>query len=254
MRNRITAGVAVLVLTVFAALLVFFAAAQTGGPATVNAQQATSDANSGISVNGQGKVSLKPNIAIANIGVDITTVSLTDATAQSNSKMTAVIDKLKSLGIDEKDIQTTNYSLYPITQQPPKPDGSGTPGITGYRVSNQVRVTIRKIADVGKALDAAVGAGANNIYGVTFGVDDLTPYQQQARAAAIKDAQDKATQLAKTANIQLGPVIAISEGSQSPSPIRYAATAFSAAGASDVPVQTGEMQVTVDVTVRFGIK
>ncbi len=254
MRSKITVGVIVLVLAIFTALSVFFAAAQSTGPATVNAQQATTDPSSGISVDGQGKVTLKPNIAIANIGVDITTVSLTDATAQSNSKMTAVIDKLKSLGIDEKDIQTTNYNLYPITQQPQKPDGSGTPGIAGYRVSNQVRVTVRKTADLGKVLDAAVGAGANNIYGVTFGVDDLTPYQQQARAAAIKDAQDKASQLAKTANIQLGPVIAISEGSQSPSPVRFAATAFSAAGASDVPVQTGEMQVTVDVTVRFGIK
>lgn len=254
MRNRITVVTGVLLLTIFAALALFFAAAQTGGPATVNAQQATTDANSGISVNGQGKVSLKPNIAIANIGVDITTISLSDATTQANSKMTAVIDKLKSLGIDEKDIQTTNYNLYPITQQPPKPEGSGTPGITGYRVSNQVRVTIRKISDVGKVLDAAVGAGANNIYGVTFGVDDLTSYQQQARASAVKDAQDKASQLAKTANIQLGPVIAISEGSPSPSPIRFGATSFGAGGASDVPVQTGEMQVIVDVTVRFGIK
>lgn len=251
MRNRILALITVLALTV---IMVLFAVAQAGGPATANAQQATTDANGGITVNGQGKISLKPNIAIANIGVDITTVSLTDATTQANSEMTAVIDKLKSMGIDEKDIQTTNYNLYPITQQGPKPDGSGTPGITGYRVSNQVRVTIRKIADLGKVLDAAVGAGANNIYGVSFAVDDLTPYQQQARAAAIKDAQDKATQLAKAANIQLGSVIAISEGTQVPSPIRVASTAFATSGASDVPVQTGEMQITVDVNVRFGIK
>ncbi|MBI4787529.1 MAG: SIMPL domain-containing protein [Chloroflexi bacterium] len=261
MPNRMIIGIAALLLTVAAALGTLFAVtpqltpsiAEANQPANANAQVAA-DVNTGIMVSGEGKVNVKPNIAIANIGVDITTASLSDATNQANTKMAAVIEKLKSLGIAEKDIQTTSYNLYPITQQPRTPDGSGTPTITGYRVSNQVRVTIRKIDDLGKILEQAVSAGANSIYGVSFGVDDLAPYQQQARAAAIKDAQDKAAQLAKSANIQLGPVLAISEGTQGPGPVFATNARLSLAQGGEVPVQTGETQIIVNVSVRFGIK
>lgn len=262
MNIRIMRGTAVLALITVVALLGLWAlgpqfapsTAQAGGVSAVNSAQATTDVNTGITVSGEGKASVKPNIAIATIGVDITTVTLNDATTQANTKMAAVIDKLKSMGVDDKDIQTSNYSLYPITAPSPKgPEGSTPPSITGYRVTNQVRVTIRKITDVGKLLDSAVTAGANNIYGVSFSVDDLTPFQQQARAAAIKDAQDKAGQLAKDAGVALGPVIAITEGSAGPVPMPAAAVRF-ASGASDVPIQTGDMQVVVDVGIRFGIK
>ena len=115
-------------------------------------------------------------------------------------------------------------------------------------------MTIRKLEDLGKILDASVTAGANSIFGVSFGVDDLTPYQQQARAAAVKDAQDKAAQLAKSANIQLGPVLAISEGTQMPGPVISSNARLSLAQGGEVPVQTGETQIVVNVNVRFGIK
>ena len=258
MANRMILGFAALAITVAAALTLYVAVTPHLTPgvaqAGVNTQQATTDPNVGILVFGEGKVSVKPNLAIATIGVDITTASLSDATSQANAKMAAVIEKLKSFGIADKDIQTSNYNLFPITQQPRTPDGSGTPTITGYRVSNQVRVTIRKLEDLGKILDASVTAGANSIYGVSFGVDDLTPYQLQARAAAVKDAQDKAAQLAKSANIQLGPVLAISEGTQMPGPVISSNARLSLAAGGEVPVQTGETQIVVNVNVRFGIK
>lgn len=262
MSNRILFGSAVLVFATVAALVglsIFnplIPTVQAGDVSAINLQQATTDNNTGIVVSGEGKVNVKPNIAIATIGVDITTATLGDATTQANTKMNAVIEKLKSMGIDDKDIQTSNYNLYPITNQnqPKGPDsGNTTPTITGYHVTNQVRVTIRKTADLGKILDAAVNAGANNIYGVSFGVDDMSPYQAQARAAAYKDALDKANQLAKTANITLGPVLAITEGASMPTPLP-AARAYGLGGATDVPVETGQMQVVIDVTVRYGIK
>jgi len=193
----------------------------------------------------------KPNTATASIGVEITAGTLADAIAQSNTRINALIEKLKALGIVEKDIQTTNYSITPITQQP---KAGGTPTITGYRVSNQVSVTVRKIDDTGRVLDAVVAAGANNIYGISFGVDDPTPYQQQARAAAIKDAQDKAAQLAKAANVTLGKVVSISEGSTTPRPVFRAAAAPMAVGASEVPVETGELEINVSVDVRFAVQ
>ncbi len=166
--------------------------------------------------------------------------------------MSSVLDKLKSLGVADKDIQTVDYSVTPIQNQP-RPDSNAQPAITGYRVSNQVRVTIRKIEDVGKILDQSITAGANRVYGVSFSVDDTSTFQQQARAAAIKDAQDKAGQLAKNAGLQLGPVLSISEGSSGPRPMFATADSFSLAQAA-VPVETGELQIVVSVQMRFGIK
>ncbi len=256
MLRQVALGMIALGVLVAVALVAFLVAPQpsTGiAQASNAAQQTTTDTNTGIIVTGQGQVSVKPNTAIATIGVETVAANLNDATSQNNTKMTAVIDKLKSMGIADKDIQTVNYNVYPMTQPSPKGPDNAPPVITGYRVVNQVRVTIRKLEDAGKILDAAVTAGANNIYGVSFGVDDMTPYQQQARAAAIKDAQDKAGQLAKNAGVQLGSILAISEGTIS-APVPMAAMGLRADSSGSVPVQTGEMQVSIIVNVRYAIK
>ena len=205
----------------------------------------------GISVSGAGVVRVKPNIATTSVGIETTAETLADATSQSNSKMAAIIDKIKSIGVADKDIQTTSFNISPIMNQPKQGE---SPKITGYRVDNQVNVTIRKIDDVGKILDAVVAAGANNVFGISFSVDDATPYQQQARAAAVKDAMDKAGQLAKAAGITLGKVISINEGGVTPRPVFRAAAAPSALADSTVPVETGEMQISITVDMRFGIQ
>jgi uncharacterized protein YggE len=202
----------------------------------------------GISVSGTGRVQAKPNIATTNLGIETTSATLADAMTQANTKMSAIIDKVKSFGVADKDIQTSSFNISPVLNQPKQGEA---PKITGYRVSNQVNVTIRKIDDVGKILDGVVAAGANNVYGISFSVDDPTPYQQQARAAAVKDAQDKAGQLAKGAGITLGKVISISEGGVSPVPVFRAASALSADSA--VPIATGQMDISVSVDMRFAI-
>ncbi|HET7376778.1 MAG TPA: SIMPL domain-containing protein [Anaerolineae bacterium] len=210
--------------------------------------QATVD-NSGINVSGTGRVMIKPNMATVNVGVETVSTTLAEATSQSNTKTAAIIDKIKSLGVAEKDIQTSAYNISPVTNQPKQGE---SPKITGYRVNNQLNVTIRKIDDVGKILDAVVAAGANNVYGISFGVDDPTPYQQQARAAAVKEAQDKAGQLAKAAGITLGKVIAINEGVSTPGPVFRGAAP--SALAADVPVATGELEINISVDMRFAIQ
>ena len=258
MINRMSLAIAAILLVVAIVILGYVAVTPLLAPTLANAgivsatsaQQTTTD-NSGIFVSGAGKVRIKPNIATASIGVDVTAGTLADATNQANTRMNALNEKLKGLGIADKDIQTTNYSITPITQQP---RSGGTPTISGYRVNNQVNITIRKIDDTGKVLDAVVAAGANNIYGISFGVDDPTPYQQQARATAIKDAQDKAAQLAKAANVSLGKVISISEGSAAPRPVFRAAATSSVSSAAEVPVETGELEINVSVDMRFAVQ
>lgn len=255
MTRRITLTIVALLLVAASALVGYLAVTPRLAPTPANASAVTASASqatmdtSGIFVSGIGKVRITPNIATANVGVDITAGTLAEATSQVNAKMNAVITRLKGMGIADKDIQTTSYSITPLTQQP-RP--GVTPAITGYRVVNQLSITVRKLDDVGKVLDAAVAAGANNIYGIAFGVDDPTPYQQQARAAAVKAAQDKAAQLAKAANVTLGKVIAISEGTTMPTPVfRVASVAASAEGT--VPIEAGELEISVSVEMRFAL-
>lgn len=222
--------------------------------ATVQASppsQVTTTDNAGITVSGEGRVTVKPDIATAAIGVETVAVSLSDATNQSNTKMTAVISKLKSLGIEDKDIQTVNYSVSPVTQPSPRAPEGSTPAITGYRVANQVSVKIRKLADVGSVLDAAVTAGANSIYGVSFGVADPKSLENQARTLAVKDAQEKAAQMAKDAGVTIGPIVSIAEGG---GVMPVSSLGARSLAASAVPVETGELVITAFVNVRFSIK
>lgn len=257
MRNKIGLIVTAVALMVATALIVYLAIVPALTPnsalaGSVSPQTTISTADTGIAVSGTGKVSVKPDVAMSTIGIEVTGSSLSDATSQANTKMAAVISQIKSMGVADKDIQTTNYNVQPITDQS-KP-GGGTGKITGYQINNQVDVTIRKIDDLGKILDAAVAAGANSIYGVSFSVDDPTPYQQQARAAAVTDAQNKAGQLAKAGGLTLGKIVWIDEGTISPQPLFRAAAAPLALGAGAVPVETGEMDVTVSVDVRFALQ
>jgi uncharacterized protein YggE len=244
-------------LMVAAGLIVYVAIVPAVTPNSVLAggvspQTTNPSSDTGIAVSGTGKVSVKPDIATSSIGIQVTGSSLSDATSQANTKMAAVISQVKSMGVADKDIQTTNFNVQPITDQS-KP-GGGTGKITGYQINNQVNVTVRKIDDLGKILDAAVGAGANSIYGVSFSVDNPTPFQQQARAAAVKDAMDKAGQLAKAGGVTLGKIVWISEGTVSPQPFFRAAAAPLGLGGGSVPVETGEMDVTVSVDVRFALQ
>ena len=258
MLNRIMLALAGLILVGAVSLIVFnlntprvAPTVEASGLGAPNAQIANPvDTTSGISVSGTGRVQAKPNIATTNLGIEVTSATLADAMTQANAKMAAIIDKVKSFGVAEKDIQTSSFNISPVTNQPRQGE---SPKITGYRVSNQVNVTIRKIDDVGKILDGVVAAGANNVYGISFSIDDPTPYQQQARAAAVKDAQDKAGQLAKGAGITLGKVISISEGGGSPVPILRTAATFAAADAA-VPIASGQMDISVSVDMRFAIQ
>jgi uncharacterized protein YggE len=241
------AAVVVAYLAVLPGLAAKPALAETNLPQTA----VTPAAPSGIQVTGTGDVHVTPDLAVTNIGIEVTSATLSEATDEANTKMAAVIDKIKGLGVADKDIQTTSYNVNPLTDQ--SGSNNSTPKITGYRVSNQVSVTVRKIGDLGKILDAATSAGANNIYGVNFGVADPTSFQQQARAAAVKDAQDKANQLAQAGGLTLGKIVSIDETQESqPIPRSAAPLAFSAAGS--VPIQTGELEISVSVNVRFALQ
>lgn len=200
-----------------------------------------------ISVSGAASVGVKPDVARATFGVETFLPTLQAALAENNRLMSSVIAKLKELGIADKDIQTVNFNV-----SVERSFDRGVPGpITGYRVSNSVRATIRQLDKVGNVIDQAIAAGANSVGGISFGVSEAGPLQSQARAKAVADAQAKAQELAKAAGIQLGPVISIVEtGVSAPQP---ADRAFAAPQAT-VPVEGGELSVSVSVQVVYGIQ
>lgn len=161
-----------------------------------------------ITVVGEGKVRLKPDVARANIGVEVMGASVQEASAENKIVIEEVLAALKGEGIAESDIQTSGFSIYAERYGP---EGPLPPDQTQYRVNNNVSVKIRDLNRVGEILDVAITAGANNIYGVEFGLDDPGVAESEARQKAVEDAQAKAAELAELNGVGVGVVLSISE-------------------------------------------
>jgi len=202
-----------------------------------------------ITVSGTGKVTLTPDIAYINIGVHSQDASATVAAADNNNSTKAVIDVIKAAGVADKDIQTTNFSIYPQQLY----DNNGK--ITGiiYMVDNTVSITVRDLTKLGDLLDASVRAGANNISSISFDVADKTEALSQARQAAVENARKQADELTTASGVSLGDIQTISYNDNSaPVTIEYARADMASAGS--VPVQSGSMQITTTVTIVYEIK
>lgn len=222
------------------------------GARGASAQQATpvptGDTPATVYVNGQGVVMIAPDTASVIVGVNIIDTTLSSAQEKATVQMTAVIDALKAAGIDEKDIQTVNYSVNILQNY----DQSGNPStIEGFQVSNQVSVTVRDLAQLGSILDTVVAQGANAIYGISFYVDDPSEATSQARVLAVQDAKKKADELAVAAGMKVGRIISISETYfAQPYPMPYG-RAEAADMAAAVPIQAGSTAITVDIQVTY---
>jgi uncharacterized protein len=245
-RSKVAIGAVASVLTL---------TALTGTLSLARAQDSTPTAggtSATVTVSGHGSVSLPPDTASIVLGVDVTKPTLTEAQSVAADQMNAIIKVLKDAGIEDKDIQTVNYSVY--VQQ--KYDDNGTPeGITGFQVTNQVNVIVRDVDKVGDLLDAVVDAGANNIYGINFYIDDTTGPASQARKLAVEDATKKAQELADAAGLTLGRVVSISESSSStPPPMPYASADSMQKAGGSTPVQTGSTEVSIDVSMTFELQ
>ena len=207
----------------------------------------------GISVNGEGKVSGKPDIANLSLGVLAEAGTVQEARDQAAASLDAMIKSLKANGVEEKDIQTQQLSI-----QPQYDYNNGNQKLRGFQVTNIVSVKLRDINKTGKVVDDAVTAGGNNttIQNLVFTIDNPTELQKQAREAAVADARARAETLAKAAGVSLGDARSISETSYSPVPYYAGAGAELSArdAAPDTPIQAGELDVIINVSVTWNIK
>jgi uncharacterized protein YggE len=205
-----------------------------------------------INVTGNAQVILAPDIAYISIGVHSEAKSAQEAVASNNSQTQAVIDAIKGKGVDAKDIQTTNFSVYQQEKYAPTGEDLGA----FFMSDNTVYVTMRDIANIGAILDASIAAGANNIYGISFDVQDKEAALATGRDQAMADAKTQAEELAKAAGATLGSVQSISYYSNPPVPIYYdtKAVAQGVGGGASVPISSGQLTLTVSVSVTWGIK
>jgi uncharacterized protein len=215
-----------------------------------------------ISVSADGKVTATPDLATVNIGVLSQGTTAGDVKDQNNSKVNKVIDFIKQQGIPASDITTSQFNFYP-QQNYPMPNG-GVPTITGFQGNQIVTVKVHGVDKeqivLGKILDGAVNAGANEINGVNFSFSDPTALQQQARKLAIDNAKTKAQDLAQEAGLKLGKVVSISESNSGyPRPIPYdlnSATGLGGGAAKSVApdIQNGSQDITETMSVVFEVK
>ena len=204
-----------------------------------------------INVNGSGMASNTPDIANIQLGVEAVTDDAAQAISESTSTMQAVLDAIRALGIEDKDIQTVNYNMW-VEQIYNQETGVPT-GQMRYHVTNQINVRLDDLTLTGKLLEDALAAGANNVGNITFGVSDPTELQKQARATAVQNARAKAEELAAGLGVRVGKVRQVSEYVSGPVPIATYAKDMGMGGGGEVPIATGSYNITVEVQVIFDI-
>ena len=218
------------------------------------AEAAPSSANErSITVVGIGKVTGQPDIAHVTVGIETQASSLQKAVDENKTKMNSLLDTLKKIGLADKDIQTSNYSVYAERVSPPTPGAEVSVDQMIYHVTNQVDVTVRDVNQIGDVLDKAVAAGANNIYGVNFSVEDTAKLEADARAKAVADGKARAAELAQLNGVQLGEVLTVSEVvGGSAFPMNYGAKGLGGGGGT--PVQPGELEMSVSIQITYAAK
>jgi uncharacterized protein YggE len=201
-----------------------------------------------LTMSGQGEVSAAPDSVTLSAGVISQASSAAAGLAANGRRMQSVFAALKQLGVPDKDMQTSNFSVSPQMS-----DAGDVPlHVTGYQVNNEVGVRLGDVSKLGAALDALVTAGANQMNSVDFTIKDSAPLLTEARGQAVADARTKAETYAKAAGVSLGPILSISENENSgPRPIYVPIPMIRAAKA--VPVAAGEESVTAQVSIVWEI-
>lgn len=199
-----------------------------------------------LNLSSYGEVRAAPDMALINLGVTSEAPTAAGAMSANASRMNAVLVALKKAGIAAKDIQTSGLNLNPQyvyeQNQPPK--------LTGYQASSQVTVTVHDLARLGAAVDATVNAGANQVNGVSFGLDDPTTAENAARLEAVKSLQAKAALYAGATGYRLQRLVSLSEGGgySPPPPMPMASFAKRDMAAAGTSVSPGELTVRIDVS------
>lgn len=241
--------------TTIVSLIVFFVSlflyTKFAGPIPFSITNVTSNKSDAFTITGVGIVSVKPDIATVNVGVQATGTTVKEVQDNLNKNINAVSTAVKKLGVDEKDIKTSNYNMYPNYDYT-----SSRQKIVGYNASSSLTIKVRDIEKANSVVDAATGAGANTVGDISFDVDDKTKAEDEARKLAVEDAKTKAQLAAKTAGFTLGKIINYQESTGGNRIMPMYAKAETGLGGAAAPTQleTGSTDVTLNVTLSYEVK
>ncbi len=205
-----------------------------------------------ISIQGQGKVTARPDVAVTTMGMIAEGETVAEAQEQNTEVMNNLIDRLKSLGITEEDIQTTNYNIYP------RYDYTEEKGreLSGYQVSQNVTIKIKDLSKANQILALAGEVGANTVSGLEFTIDDKEKYKNQARMKALSDAGEKARFLSRVLGVNMVSVVSYNEHEQGEAqPELYRSMAVDGLGGGAEPqIESGSEEVIMNVNIVFEIR
>ncbi len=233
-------------LTAFAAPAAFAQSSPTT-PMQVHAMAAQPALN----LSAYGEVKVAPDMATITFGVQTEAPTAQAAMADNARRMQEVFAALSRAGISDRDIQTSGLNLsaqYDYQNDQP-------PRLRGYQASNQVTVIINDLTKVGTTADAVVGAGVNQINGISFGLKDPKAAEDQARVLAVRALQDKARLYAQALGVELGGVRSLNEGGgyQPQPPVMFTGARMAMADSASTPVAAGEMTVRIDITGTYDL-
>ncbi|MFA5229988.1 MAG: SIMPL domain-containing protein [Candidatus Paceibacterota bacterium] len=213
----------------------------------------------------EGKVTVIPDIAKISFSIALENVSIEKLTNENNLKMQTVIDYLKSVDIKEKDIKTTNYSLYPVYEEKCFNDHSGfrkcNSELTKYKLDQVIEVTIRDFAKIDTIIGKVAELGVNNVSNLAFSVEDMEKVQNEAKIQAIQKIMERANDISNATKVRFGRIINIAENYNSYAygkQIGYDTSAYrlesSIAPVSPAPIEAGSKDITATVSITFEIK
>lgn len=223
------------------------------GPIPFSMQSITTQKTDFFTVTGEGKATAVPDIAIVNVGVTAQSTTVKSAQKELNTKIDAMTKSIKQLGIDTKDVKTTNYSINPRYDYQ-----SSVQRIIGYDAQSSLTIKVRDMDKANDVIDTATANGANQVGGISFDSDDRTKAENEAREQAVADAKKKAEVASKTAGFTLGRIVNYSEGSnnESPRPEMFAKSMTIASGDRAVasPIEPGSNEITIRVSLSYELR
>jgi hypothetical protein len=210
--------------------------------------------NDTIAVTAEGKVTAIPDVGLISLAVESRGAKVSSVQTDNTKKINDIIAFLKGLGVEAKDLRTSQYNLSPIYSYDPK---TGQQNLDGYSLHQTVEVKIRQLDKVGDILAGSLERGANQVGQLSFTIDDQDKLQQEARLKAIAKARAKAEDLAQAAGVRLGRVRSFSENINTPSPYPMYYARDMAVGleskAAAPAIETGSQDIVVNVSLSFEI-
>ncbi len=218
-------------------------------PTVATAQPVVAEAQRQIVVQGSARTAVAPDHAVLTLGVREEHEEARAAMAAASKAMVGIIDELVAAGIAAEDMQTSQLSLSPVWARDDRYDQNGARKVVGFEASNMLTVKLRDLDALGGVLDQVLAVGANQFQGLRFGLEDTKAIERDLRAAAVKDAYDKAQQLADAAGVTLGAARQISEHDFRPDGVM-----MEMARSAPVPIAAGSLEFSHQVSLVFDLE